>query len=267
MSTQAVTPEPIPEVTINNSAAEIKAAMEAPVTPVVETPAPAPVVPQPTQAEWGQLAKNPDGSYQVTLATGEVFKGSADEVIAKQAEAHVHTKRWAQEIKTKAETPAAPVVETPQESPDDIATRNWLVEQTAKAFGMTPDEYRAAVQQVFNTTQQTVQITRQQELNNAWLDFTQACPDFVDTPETCSALVEYLPADVVAQKRVPSSDDLKRAHAAALYDKKYQPGQVTAQQPHVPVPPVMPSSGASTTVGEVDPYKIPIAELKKLIGQ
>ena len=69
-----------PEITINNTAAEIRAAMEAqaaaevqPVesAPVVETPS------APSSPEWGQMAENTDGTYQVTLATGEVFKGTA----------------------------------------------------------------------------------------------------------------------------------------------------------------------------------------------
>ncbi len=38
-----------------------------------------------------------DGVYHVSLLTGEIFKGTADEVITSLSEAHVNTKRWAQD--------------------------------------------------------------------------------------------------------------------------------------------------------------------------
>ena len=258
MSTQAVTPE------VPTNTTDIKAAWEAQVTPPTQATSPAepePAAPPAPPAEkpaWGSLSKNDDGSYQVTLATGEVFKGTADEVIAKQAEAHVNTKKWGQDWKQKFETAqpqnTPPTASQPQESPEEIATREWMIGQLAKALNVTPEQFKSVVPQMF-------EVTQKQTVNAAWADFTQACPDYADTPENAAALVEYLPQEVIAQQRPPSAKELRDAHLNAMYDKKYQPVVPAQSTSAPPRPPAMPSSGTAATVPPKDPSRMTKEEI------
>jgi len=52
---------------------------------------------------YSQQTVNADGSIEVRLPSGEVFKGSTQEVIEAMGKAKVHTSRWAQEQKAKLE--------------------------------------------------------------------------------------------------------------------------------------------------------------------
>lgn len=262
-----------PEITINNTAEEIRAAIETQAQPPA-TPAAAPTpdpAPQPVQGEWGQYTKNQDGSYQVTLSTGEVFKGSADEVIAKQAEAHVNTKRWAQEKVNQAQPTPQPTV--PQFSAEDVSLNNWFLESLGRALTMTPEQYTpnalqfvGLLNQMYSGSQSAAESAREMQAQTAYIDFCQSCPDFADTDDQVKALLSYLPQDMQGEKptRIPNAEDFKRAHAMALYDKKYAPAVApTNSAPQVPRAPLMPSSGVSTQGAEPNPWAMPMDQLKK----
>lgn len=250
MSTAATTPE----ITQTSPAVEPQAAAQpTPTTPSVE-PSAAPPAPQP---EWGNISKNTDGSYEVKLATGEVFKGTADEVIAKQAEAHVNTKRWAQEIRRVATGTPQPQPQLTQEQIVQRDTQRWVMSQVAAALNIDPERFPQIVNEMYANTQQSA-------MRSAWADFTSSCPDYADTPQNAEAIVDYLPQDVIAQQRPPSSEELRRAHAIAIYEKRYQPVSQQSQTASTPVPPIMPSSGGGSSAPEANLMKMPMAQLKAM---
>ena len=257
-----------PEITINNTAAEIKAAMEAQaaaeVQPVESAPIETPSAP--SSPEWGQMAENPDGTYQVTLATGEVFKGTAREVIAKQAEAQYNTKRWGLDWKQKAES-SQPQQTDPSLAPPaiDPAIEAEQLRQYQRQLGL--ESLSAAlgipVEQVPQVLQQHEQAQLQWQINSTYMDFVTACPDYQETPENNAAMLDYLNA-VPANGRFWSADDLRVAWARAVYDKKANP--FVPPQPPAPVfrPPMMPTNGAASQANEPNPWTMPKDQLKKL---
>lgn len=232
----------------------------APVTPAPEPVAAPAVTPAaPAAPEWGQMAKGEDGTYQVTLATGEVFKGTADEVIQKQAEAHVQTKRWGQEWKQKADaaTPAAPATPAPVAvDPAVQATRDWMLAEQAAALGMTAEEYKARVQMVFQTSDAMA-------TNIAIADFHKMCPGYVDTPENSEAIKAYFPDNF---DHFPTAQELKQAYALAVVDGKITPAAPQAAQPAQARPVPMPAANATQTAVNVDAWKMPLEDLAKAAG-
>ena len=256
-----------PEITINNTAAEIRAAMDAQaaaeVQPVESVPAETPSVP--SSPEWGQMAENPDGTYQVTLATGEVFKGTAREVIAKQAEAQYNTKRWGLDWKQKAES-AQPQQTDPSLAPSGIdpAIEAEQLRQYQRQLGL--EAFSASlgvpIEQVPQVLQQHQQAQAAWQINSNYMDFVTACHDFQETPENNAALMSYLrePTD----GRVWSADEMRVAWARAVYDKRATPYVPPNVPPAPSRPPMMPSSGATQTANEPNYWTMPKDQLKKL---
>jgi hypothetical protein len=255
MATPTITPA-TPEVTINNSAAEIKAAMESQAAPADPTPQPAVATAPPATPEPYTVTETPEG-VEIKLETGAVYKGKNwQEAALAAAKGKVEADKYLHSLKIQQpQTPAPATPAPPAEDPTDLATRQWIVSQMAAALGVPADKFVEMTSQMFQQTQQNT-------LAVAWADFTQSCPDYADTPDNANALVEYLPQDVVAQNRPPSAQELKNAHAIALYNKRYQAAQVSANTPQTPHPPVMPTA-SGVQPGDPDPYKIPLAELKK----
>ena len=121
------------------------------------------------------------------------------------------------------------------------------------------------------------QLLMQQQANLQYQDFTTACPDYIDSPDNFGKLAEYLPSEVwnapeakwVEGGRMPTSRELKAAYAQAVYDGKLARGG----PPNAPttdgrrLPPPTPASTAPAATAEVNPYTMPLAQLKKLLEQ
>jgi hypothetical protein len=264
MSTTPVIPA-TPEITINNTAQEIKAALEATAAvPLTEAapPSPAPAAAAPLEPQPYTVTETPEG-VEIKLETGAVYKGKNwAEAATSLARGKVEADKTLHRLNTQQQpaAPQAPAVPVPEVEDPEAATREWLMGQLAKEFKMPVEQFKQAVGQMF-------QVTQAQTVNVAWTDFAQACPDFVDSPQNAEVLVAYLPQEVVSQQRPFSADDLRRAHAMALYDKKYSAAPTATNPPSVLTPPVMPTAGAGSTPGEIDAYKMPLHELRKAAFQ
>ena len=214
-----------------------------------------PVVPEAYTMESGE------NGVTITLAPefgGEVYKGKdANEALAKLAKAKADANAYIKQLKAQPAQPAQPVTPAQPEPVDPAvqATRDWLIAEQAAALGMTPDEYRARVSMVFQTTEQMA-------TNIAIAEFHKSCPDYLDTPENSQVLGSYFPDDL---GRFPTAQELKQAYALAVYDGKIKPQAQAA--PTAPRPPVMPTAGATpTSSADQTAWNMPLDQLKKAAG-
>jgi hypothetical protein len=120
---------------------------------------------------------------------------------------------------------------------------------------MSPDEYKARVGMVFQTTEQMA-------TNIAVADFHKMCPGYTDTPENSAALGSYFPEDF---GRFPNAQELKQAYALAVLDGKITPASAQPQ-PVAPRPPIMPSAGGSGPTGDQSAWTMPLDQLKQQAG-
>lgn len=262
MSTTPTTPEPTTPVTVSPDisapADDLRAAAVA-----VEQP-PSPVEPAPTEAtpvtpEPYSVTTNEDGTVSIKLETGETFTGDPVSVATKLAAAKVNTRRHyerlAQEAATKTPKPPEPVVEPPQESPEEIQAREWVIEQQAKALGMPRDQYVAAMQGMFQTA-------RDMQINTLAASFMQRCPDFPNTPEASEALMK-LQGDM----NLPQTPDgLEAAHLLAVRRGLYAPLPPTPPPTARPTPaPMLNTGSAPQNTTTEDPWKMDLAKLREQV--
>ena len=220
-----------------------------------------------------QIEKLPDGKIVAKLETGEVFEGDPLEITQKMAEAHVSTKRWGQEWKTKAEAvPAAqpnPTQAQPAD-PQEAQLQNYLLTQQAKALGYPDaDTYKADLMKVRQTTE---------KINNQLVatEFLNLNQDFPNTPEATDALakkIDEMKWDFTSQSMTAAHALLVREHAADP-TKGYAP--LTAEQINSAwannmqtanrqtPPPMLRSSNPEHTGASNDPYAIPMNDLRAM---
>lgn len=239
---------------------ELRAAVMAEPQPVAAPePQPTPVAP-----EWGQMSKADDGTYQVTLTTGEVFKGTADEVIQKQAEAQYNTKRWAQEWKQKAEAvPVAPVQPpqqppVPQSTPEELAAEDWVASAyeraLARRLGLTVDELR---------TRQTVSIEsspanfQDRQVNG----FTTMCPDWVETPENLAEMKKLFNG-VELEYGFPTTQQLDLAWNYLKGKGLVKPMQAVPPAQPMRLPPPTPGATGSQPPSTQGAWTMPLDQLR-----
>jgi hypothetical protein len=226
--------------------------------PAVAQP-PAPVVQpaQPVVPEKFTIAQD-DNGVVITLSPeygGEVFKGKDfSEAVNKLAGSKADANAYIKQLKTQP-APTQPQVTQPEPvDPAVQATQEWILAQTAAALGMSPEEYKARVGMVFNTSEQmATQI--------AVADFHKMCPGYVDTPENSAALGSYFPDNF---GRFPTAQELKQAYALALVDGKIKAQAPAQAAPARPVP--MPSSGSSPVTSDGSAWTMDMNDLKKAAG-
>lgn len=227
----------------------------APATAPVPVTAPAPVVPEKF------AVSTDDTGVTITLAPeygGEVYKGKdVNEALAKLAGSKADANAYIKQLKSQP-PPAAPA---PKAEPEPVdpgvqATRDWLLAETAASLGMTPEEYKARVGMVFQTTEQMA-------TNIAIAEFVKLCPGYVDTPENSQVLGSYFPDNF---GRFPNAGELKQAYALAVIDGKIIP-QTNQAAPVTPRPPVMPTAGSTPpTSADQNAWTMPLTDLKKAAG-
>lgn len=219
-----------------------------------------------------KIEKAPDGKISVELETGEKFSGDPLEVTQKMAEAHVSTKRWGQEWKTKAETPPVqtpPNAAQPPADANEAQLQQYLLNQTAKGLGYeNADQFKADLQMVKGTT---AKVNHQLVAT----EFMALNQDFPNTPEAIDALskkIDEMKWDFSAQSMTAAHALLVREHSTD--DKKgYAP--LTAEQINstwanqmsqanrTQAPPMLRGNSADLSQsGGVDPYKIPLNDLR-----
>lgn len=254
----STTPTPAPP-TIQQTQEELKtAALATPAPPQAQPTSPAAPAP-----DWGQMTKEADGTYVIKTKFGEEFKGSADDVLAKLAEAKVRTREHyeakAAQLPQPSPTPT-PQAPTPvAEDPATVAAREFILTEVAKGVGLSSaDELKERLNLMASTTEDI----RSQSLAAS---FMAACPEFPNTPDACQAL-----GNIMNSVGLPNTvEGMKAAHALALYQKAYAPLQANPQQITTPNPPP-PGFGAGASIpqgGAVDLWKIPMEQLRDLASK
>lgn len=182
-----------------------------------------------------QFTNNPDGTAEIKLPTGEVFKGNKDEVIANLAKSKIETRRYADDYKTKYETvqheldsrQPPPPPPTTGLDPETKKLGDYLWDTLAKSqFG--PNASGQQLVQALNQQQAAVQKLNEQ---SAISDFQMKCPDFPNTDAASDAVIERAMRDF----NVTDFDQLSQyqpqlatnymiaAHRACVAEGTYQP--------------------------------------------
>lgn len=199
----------------------------APNTVLHEAP-PAPIAPQtpeiPTDYRINTLE---NGDREVTLNSGQVYRGSPEQVINELAKAQYNASRHITDLKSQIPAqPLAPVDLGPQIDP----TAKALADLTAQGMGFrNAEEYMARLNQVETFTQQ-------QQLNQVAANFIATTPDYPVSPENADKIDQTLSAF-----GLPATPDaLKMVHnhlkATGQYVQVPISQQVTRSAP-MPMPP------------------------------
>lgn len=225
-----------------------------------------------------EIKKNEDGTVEIKYETGETFTGDPIEVMNKMGEAHVSTKRWAQNIKAENENlkaqhlnpPAPPPPVAPVGNPDELALQSYLLDQQAKALGFkNGDEYKQRLEYING-------VTEQQANNQVAESFMLACPEFPSTPDS----VDKLTKKVEDMRWDYNQQSLMAAHLMCVREGAYKPltpeevnaswaqnmqrDSGTAPQGRT-VPPTPPPGGAPGHADQTNPWAMSTDELRKKV--
>lgn len=255
----STTPTPVPaeQVNVNMPKEQIAAAVPTP-TQTPAAPAPPPAEPTPDNPVVTKDLGN--GQFEVKYLTGETFKGTASEILARQGQAHVSTKLWAKTEIEKAKQPPAPPTPSPASrfaSPEEEATAKYVADLFAKQMGY--DNAEQLQQEQGRIQQNTEQFAGQ----NLSVQFAAAAPEFNATPENSEKLldtVESLGLTPLMVNGDPSQqlNALRAAHAFALQNKIYEPKPtVQTTTPQIPPPPI-PSTGPTDLSAVPDDLKVDV---------
>jgi len=255
-----VTPE---TVNVNMTKEQIAGAQpSAPVTPAI------PVAAEPTPENPVVTKDLGGGQFEVKYLTGETFKGTAQEVFAKQGQAHVNTKNWARTEVEKAKQPVTPP--TPPEpsrfsTPEEEATARYVLELQAKGLGFgSVDEYKQALGRIQQNTEQFAG-------QNLSVQFAAAAPDFNGTPENSEKLLNTVETLGLTQNMLSGDpatqlNALRAAHAFALQTGVYQARPSAQAAPVTPIPPPpIPSTGPTDLSAVPDDLKVDVNMTKEEI--
>lgn len=222
-----------------------------------------------------EVKKNDDGTVEVKLESGEIFKGDPLDVMNKMADAQVSTKRWSQNIKAenenlKAQRYAAPDPVAPAAQPagnaDEIALQSYLLDQHAKALGYkSGSEYQEDVQRIKATSDQAAN-------NQVAESFMLACPEFPSTPESVDKLTSKI--DQLGWQY--NQQSLMAAHLMCVREGAYKP--LTPEEVNATwannmqqasggrsTPPQAPQGNAPGGNENYNPWAMPTDELRKKV--
>lgn len=224
----------------------------------------------------GKVTENGDGTYTVTLQTGEIFKGTATEVMQAQAAAQVNTKLWARQWKEKASQPQPTAELNTQPAPQpaeqnysgslsqDLAQRQ--ADALAQQFGFSD---RNEMLQWGETVNQKIATIQDYENEKLATQFCRDCPDFPGTPESVSAVTSIIENNGWEW----NADSLQAAHLLATKNHIYEPLSAEAIQASIgtlpqdkrPTPPPMLTGNNPelSSLSSNDPYQMPLAELRR----
>lgn len=215
---------------------------------VTETPtAPAvPVAPPDTGYKINTLE---NGQQEVTLQTGQVYRGTPDQVINELAKAQFNASRRITELGQLVPPPSPPAPTGPQVDP----TAKALADLTAQGMGFAnADEYLAELRQVQGGYQEhRNQVTAQQ--------FLAVTPDFPKSQENA----DKIDATLTALGLPATVQNLQVAHHYLKGTGQYvavSAPPVTSRPADMPLPP----TGTTNQPVEQDPWSMPLDQLRNL---
>lgn len=204
--------------------------------------------------DFGTITKHPDGKLRVEYTTGEIFEGTAEELVEKVSKSNVETKKYAQQL--KAEKEAAAPKPQPIEPTEDERLAEAVLEYAAKATGTTPAEIREGFKEI--EIQRNLRVSQQ---------FLAEHPEFPNDKLAADKLTETL-----TELGLPmTTRNLSVAHADCMARKIYAPLTVEQQQASLTggggaragQPPPNPPAGTRSETVNLDPWKMSMTELKK----
>lgn len=220
-----------------------------------------------------EVKKNDDGTVEVKLETGEVYKGDPFDVLNKMGDSYVSGKRWTQNIKAENETlkaqrlnppePPAPVQPVNQ---DEAALDSYLLERQAKALGYkTGPEFKQA-------WEYGRQVVERQANEQVAADFMMACPEFTGEKDA----VDKLSAKVDSMGWQYDPQSLMAAHLLCMREGAYRvlntdevnmaANRSASQQTTAKAPPQPPGgNNPDGSQNNVNPWQMSQDELKKQI--
>lgn len=255
---------PAEQVNVNMPKEQIAAAQP--------TPAPAPAIPvaaaEPTPENPVVTKDLGGGQFEVKYLSGEVFKGTAGEILVKQGQSNYNTKVWAKtEIEKAKQPPVQPEPAKPSlfATPEEEATAKYVTELQAKALGFPSAE---AYQQALGRVQQNTEQFAGQNLS---IQFSAAAPEFNATPENSEKLLNTIDTLGFTSIFAEGTTDqqlnvLRAAHAFALQNKIYEPKPKQTASPATPIPPPpIPSTGPTDLSAVPDDLKVDVNMTKEEI--
>lgn len=225
---------------------------------------PAPVETQPVAAipdpaaptEPYQMHELENGQFEVKMESGQVFKGTQQQVMQEMARSVFHGTRTIAELRGK--TPPAPPEPTLQPGQID-PTALALADLAAQGLGF---ENAAALKRVFEPIPQIQQNFEERQRMDIAASFLSNTPDYQNVEANNNKFDEAFQRTGLAL----SVENMQMVHnhlkATGQYVKVATP-QPVQRQPGMPLPP----NGMTTTPGTQNPYEMPFEELEAMMRQ
>lgn len=242
-------------------------------------------MPAPTFEELGvQFTNSPDGTMEVTLPTGQVYRGNKDEVLAEALKSQIHASRTIKEMKEQQQSVAAPPPPPPPQptSTLDPQTENlgvYIWDTLAQTAHKVPHNPLVAgfARHDSSLSEMAVQ--------NVDLQFQAKFPDFPNTAQAGEAILSKVQDEfgldpnqidqlcMVNPKQAMAC--MAAAHRACIAEGIYQPltreqqlatsdaEALAALRGNRPTPPPMaPSGNPENGAGEYNPWAEKLDDLR-----
>jgi hypothetical protein len=219
-----------------------------------EAPAPveAPVAPPPASDPWNiQTLEN--GQREVTLPTGQVYRGTNDEVLYQLAKAQTHASQRIAELGRQVPPPTTPPPTLPQMDP----TARALADLTAQGLGLPNAE---ALIERMQRLEQVETGYAQQQMQQTAQQFMASAPDFVATAENGQKVDDTL----ATLGLEPTVKNLQVVHHYLKSTGQYvqsAPPAAPTRAPDMPLPP----SGTNSVPSDPDPWSMPLDDLRRQV--
>lgn len=224
------------------------------------------------------IKENEDGTVELTMETGEVFRGHPTEVMAQLEKQHVSDRRWTQNIKAENENlkaqrmaqQEAPPQPPPSAVTSEVALDDYIGNRLGAFLERTPAEKLPPGLQRF------AQAVEKYETDLVLGEFNKWNSDFQSTPENVEAMY-----GVIRERfgKIPEKlDDITMTWANKVAQQRglYKPlnsdeinmaaNQAASQQQGRPVPPTPPQSGSpDSSQQNVNPWQQSTDELRKKV--
>jgi hypothetical protein len=232
-----------------------------------------------------QLVELGNGNYEMRQATGEVFRGTLQQIVEQQANQHVHDKRWVRDIKKKygVEASQQPANgQQPHVQPEQVQIPSSdIAEQFAKSVGfsdaaeMISDYQRtqSQLQEMQSQLEAANQFASQYQDEQVANAFIAATPSFPGDDHAVEVLKKIMDASDLDYSKV---ENLQLAHEFAVRRGFYR--ALTAediavangersdqQQSSRRVPPQPPQGNAPGNDGNQDLWKMGQDELRRKV--
>jgi hypothetical protein len=241
--------------------------------------------PQSNEATLNDLGS---GQFALAYPTGEVFRGSMEEIQSAVIKAGIETKRWGRSLNAEVkqlraqlaalqngQAPGNPVPETPQPTWEQLGqlpdeSSRFLVENAAKVLG-----YRNADELINHQLERDQKLAsveqklEQYENDKILGDFMLMAPDYPDTKQAANAIAQIIDASGLEW----NADNMALAHQHAVRKGLYQalrPEEIEVSNQPQPrsgrhVPPTPPTGNAPGAEGAINLWGMAQDELRKQV--